>query len=198
MNSSKLSFFFNHKFSNDCMILLTNISAKMSVPQNNRGNTTLKTQIRPYIPSDLNELILSWETANQLAHPFLKKAFVDNVRNDIPNLYLPNADTWVAVVNEHVIGFIALIGNEVGAIFVNPTHHGQGVGKLLMDKAVSVHGELELDVFKNNHIGREFYKRYGFVPLREFYDKNSGQQTIRLGYKKESTERRPSPSKFTV
>jgi putative acetyltransferase len=39
---------------------------------------------------------------------------------DSPKLYLPNADTWVAETNGAVVGFIALLGNFVGAIFVEP------------------------------------------------------------------------------
>ena len=138
--------------------------------------------IRQYTDSDLNAVLSSWENANKIAHPFLSEAFVDQVRHDIPNLYLPNADTWVAEVGGKTVGFIALIGNEVGAIFVDPTHHGMGVGKALMDKARSLHSSLELDVFKENSIGRKFYDRYGFIVQNETLDEGSGQQILRLLY----------------
>ena len=49
--------------------------------------------IRQYIESDLDDVLATWENANKLAHPFLKEDFVDQVRKDIPALYLPNADT---------------------------------------------------------------------------------------------------------
>ncbi|MDH3326956.1 MAG: GNAT family N-acetyltransferase, partial [Gammaproteobacteria bacterium] len=63
---------------------------------------------------------------------------------------MPNADTWVTVDNEKIIGFIALIGNEVGGLFVDPDYHGSGLGKALMDKATNLYATLELDVFKEN------------------------------------------------
>ena len=97
--------------------------------------------IRQYIESDLDDVLSTWENANKLAHPFLKSDFVDQVRKDIPALYLPNADTWVIeddfdeVSEKKVIGFIALIGNEVGAIFLQPEHHGKKLGKMMMDIA---------------------------------------------------------------
>jgi len=70
---------------------------------------------------------------------------------------MPNTDTWVAELEGEVKGFIALMGNEVGAIFLQSECHGQGLGKALMDKAQKLHGDLEVEVFKENTIGRKFY-----------------------------------------
>ncbi len=124
-------------------------------------------EIRPYQSQDLNDLLSSWERASHLAHGFMSKSFFDQERHNIPNLYLPNADTWVAVVEHRVVGFIALIGNEVGGLFVDPQYHGTGCGKALMDKAQALHGGLEVHVFQDNIIGRQFYDRYGFVAVAE-------------------------------
>lgn len=143
----------------------------------------MNAKIRHYVDSDLEELLSTWESASRLAHPFLTESFMEKVKHDIPNIYIPNADTWVLIENQHLVGFIALIGNEVGAIFVDPNHHGKGYGKTLMDKAQSLHDELELDVFKENSIGRQFYDRYGFLLQSERLDGDSGQQVLRLLYK---------------
>ena len=45
---------------------------------------------------------------------------MDKARHDNPNLYLPNAETWVADCNGTIVGFIALIGNEIGAVVREP------------------------------------------------------------------------------
>lgn len=123
--------------------------------------------IRKYIDEDLAGVLSSWENASKIAHPFLTESFLDKERHNIPNLYLPNADTWVAEIDGITIGFIALIGNEVGAIFVEPEFHGSGVGLALMNKAKSIHGDLEVEVFEANEIGRTFYLNYGFELLHE-------------------------------
>ena len=68
--------------------------------------------IRQYREDDLKGVMASWENANELAHPFLTKEFVDKVRHDIPNLYLPNADTWVAERNGRVVGFIRTMASN--------------------------------------------------------------------------------------
>ena len=91
-------------------------------------------------------------------------------------------DTWV-VENDHaVVGFIALIGNEVGAIFVQPKHHGIGAGKALMDKAQELHSELEVEVFAENIIGRRFYSRYGFVIIEKKIHEPTGHEMLRLRF----------------
>ncbi|MEH6473488.1 MAG: GNAT family N-acetyltransferase [Halopseudomonas sp.] len=138
--------------------------------------------VRPYAEQDLESVLSAWEKASTLAHPFLTAAFQDKVRHDIPNLYLPNADTWVAELDGSVLGFIALLGNEVGAIFVDPAFHGSGKGKALMDKAREIHGDLEVDVFRANAIGRQFYSRYGFKLLREETHAETGNAVLRLQY----------------
>ena len=136
--------------------------------------------IRPYKDADLEAVLLAWDTASALAHPFLTAVFLQTERHNIPTLYLPAADTWVAVQDGQVIGFISLLENEVGALFVQPAFHGKGVGRALMDKARSLHDELEVDVFAANSIGRRFYEKAGFLPLSDYYHQPTGQTMLRL------------------
>ena len=136
--------------------------------------------IRQYIDTDLDDLLTAWESASEIAHPFLTPEFVASERNNIPNLYLPNAETWVYDDGERVVGFIALIGDEVGAIFVHPDHQRTGVGQQLMDKARSLRETLEVEVFVANAIGRAFYARYGFEPVEQKLHEPSGQDVLRL------------------
>ena len=95
---------------------------------------------------------------------------------------MPNSDTWVAEIEDEVVGFIALMGNEVGALFVHPCFHGQKIGKALMDKAQQLHGDLEVEVFKSNPLGRRFYDRYGYTHMEEKFHKPTGQHLLRLRY----------------
>ena len=143
----------------------------------------MNSNIRQYQPEDLRDVLIVWERASSLAHPFLTESFIEQERLNIPNLYLPNADTWVVLKENNVIGFIALIGNEVGAIFVDPECHGLGMGKALMDHAHSLHPTLELSVFKENKIGRKFYDRYGFTLFEESEYEPTGDMVLRLVYK---------------
>jgi putative acetyltransferase len=138
--------------------------------------------IRQYKESDLDAVLLSWEDAVKIAHPFLKQEFLDTQRYNIPSVYLPNTDTWVAEAGGEVVGFIALMGNEAGAIFLMPEFHGQGIGKALIDKAQDIHETLEVEVFKANSIERKFYSQYGFNFLSESIHEPTGQTALRLKF----------------
>ena len=139
-------------------------------------------QIRQYEKSDLNAVLSSWETATRLAHPFMTDEFIAQERINVAEIYMPNTDTWVVDIDGNTEGFVALMGNEVGAIFLQPKHHGKGAGKALMDKAQELHGDLEVEVFKENKIGREFYSKYGFKQLEEKLHEPTGQQVLRLKF----------------
>ena len=138
--------------------------------------------IRKYRDSDLNDVLFSWENASRLAHPFLTNDFLDTERKNIQNVYLPNAETWVVEYDGVVVGFIALLGNEVGAIFVQPEFQGVGLGRALMDKAHELHGDLEVEVFEANSIGCKFYSDYGFEPLIKKVHEETGNTLIRMKF----------------
>lgn len=136
--------------------------------------------IRPYRDTDLGELLEAWYSASLLAHPFLDEAFFLQERKTIQEVHLPKAKTWVYQHDGVVVGFIALIGNEVGGIFVDPKYHGRGFGRALMDHARSLHDVIELDVFKDNTVGREFYQKYGFRQVDEHVHEETGFMQLRL------------------
>ncbi len=137
--------------------------------------------IRDYRVSDEAELLETWEAASAVAHPFLSDAFLKQERYNIPNVYLPHAQTWVWEADGRVVAFIALIGDEVGAIFVAPQSQRSGIGGALMDFARARRDRLELEVFEANAIGRAFYAKYGFAELSTSVHEATGLALIRLG-----------------
>ncbi len=136
--------------------------------------------IRKYHAEDTEYLVSVWQEANALAHSFLADDFVAQVAKDIQNIYLPNAETWVVEDAGQPVGFIALVGDEIGGLFLRPSHHGRGLGKAMVDYAVSLHGRLRVEVFEKNEIGRRFYKRYGFVELEKDHHEPSGEVTVKM------------------
>ena len=138
--------------------------------------------IRKYTEQDLDEVINVWYQSSTLAHPFLDDAFVEKVKSDMRTLYLPNAETWVFEIDDSIAGFISMLDNEIGGLFVLPDNHSKGIGTKLVDFVGSKHSELEVEVFEENHIGRAFYDKYGFCIIKEYDHKESGHKVLRLTY----------------
>jgi len=136
--------------------------------------------IRKYLSADCDNVLNVWARASALAHPFLDKEFLERERHNIPNVYLPIAETWVWESGGQVVGFLSLLGNEVGAIFVDPELHRSGIGRALINHALALRGELEVEVFKRNLLGRAFYAKLGFELLQEKIHEQTGFEVQRL------------------
>jgi putative acetyltransferase len=136
--------------------------------------------IRRYQEHDADQLLAAWEAASRVAHDFLDEAFFEAERERIRNVYLPSAETWVWEENGRVIGFVSLLGHEVGGLFVDPGAQRRGVGRALMDHARGLRGTLELDVFQRNAIGRAFYASYGFREIGRQAHAETGEAELRL------------------
>lgn len=136
--------------------------------------------IRQYQSADREEVLNVWAGASALAHPFLSQEFLELERYNIPNVYLPKAETWVWEADGRVVGFVSLLGNEIGAIFVDPEFHRSGIGRALMDRARALRGELEVEVFERNLLGRAFYAKLGFEFMRRKVHDQTGFELMRL------------------
>ena len=136
--------------------------------------------IRSYTSGDLDEVVEAWYRASLEAHSFLSEDFFDAERERLSDLWLPMADTSVFEVGGHVVGFASMVGNEVGGIFVAPSHQNKGIGHALLDHVAATRPYLELEVFEANTLGRRFYDAYGFRVLGEGLDDTVGLPILRL------------------
>jgi len=122
--------------------------------------------IRKRKEKDNDEIMNVWSEASSLAHPFLETFFVEKVKKDMREIYIPNTETWVYEDNNAVIGFISMLDNEIGGLFVMPNKHSKGIGTQLVNFVRELHNELEVEVFEKNVIGSPFYDKYGFTKNR--------------------------------
>lgn len=136
--------------------------------------------IRPYNSNDLDDVLDAWYLASLQAHPFLGDDFLDAERERLAKVWLPASETSVFQKSGRVAGFVSMVGNEVGGIFVSPKHQNQGIGHALLDHVAATRPYLELEVFKANTIGRRFYDAYGFQVLSEGVDDTTGLPVLRL------------------
>jgi putative acetyltransferase len=138
--------------------------------------------IRKHKEKDLDQIIEIWCQSSTLAHPFLSSSFVEKVKSDMTNIYIPNSETWVYEVDNSIVGFISMMDNEIGGLFVLPSHHSKGIGTKLVDFIKKEHSDLEVEVFEKNLIGRTFYDKYGFEKIKQYNHEESGYVVLRLKF----------------
>ncbi|MFW8596256.1 GNAT family N-acetyltransferase [Cribrihabitans neustonicus] len=138
--------------------------------------------IRPYTPSDEERVLHIWRSASAQAHPFLSAEQTAQAETMIRETFLPMAETWLACPGGTPAGFIALIGEEAGGLFVLPGFQGLGLGRALLDHALTRRSRLELDVFTENQRALQFYCHYGFAKVEERMNALFGHSEIRMRY----------------
>ncbi|MEG0533913.1 MAG: acetyltransferase, partial [Citrobacter sp.] len=77
--------------------------------------------------------------------------------------FLPEAPLWVAVTEQdEPVAFMLLTDQHIDALFVDPDVRGSGVGKLLIEHALSMSSTLTTNVNEQNEQAVGFYKKMGF------------------------------------
>lgn len=138
--------------------------------------------IRKYSEIEIPILMEIWEESSKIAHPFLDNEFTQMVKKAMREMYLPNSDTWVYEESNTIFGFISMVENEIGGLFVNPKNHSKGIGTSLVNHIKQFHKELEVEVFEQNKIGRPFYKKIGFKIISEYIHEESNHKVLRMKY----------------
>lgn len=137
--------------------------------------------IRKIENTDIPALIVIWDKAASIAHHFLSDEFHQMVKEAMEEMYLPNSETWIYSENDKALGFVSMMGNEIGGLFVDPDHQGKGIGAQLVSYVSEMHPTLEVEVFEANKIGLPFYEKQGFKTLKTFVHEPTDENVIRMG-----------------
>ena len=124
--------------------------------------------IRKLNEADIDKVMDIWMKSTIKAHDFISKEYWQNNYNTVKEVYIPMSETCVYKDVQGIKGFISVINNEfIGALFVDIDFQGNGIGKQLIDYAVSKYGKLKLAVYKENKKSVEFYINRGFKIIEE-------------------------------
>ena len=118
--------------------------------------------IRRSRPDEGDKLTAIWCRSVDATHDFLTKAYRKELE-EMVRAFLPEAPLWVAVNTEdQPIAFMLLTGDHMDALFVDPDVRGWGVGKLLIEHALSLTPKLTTNVNEQNEQAVGFYQKMGF------------------------------------
>lgn len=109
------------------------------------------------------KLIAIWCRSVDATHDFLSADYRVELE-ELVSSFLPEAPLWVAVTErDEPVGFMLLTGDHMDALFVDPDVRGCGVGKSLVEHALTLAPRLTTNVNEQNEQAIGFYKKMGFT-----------------------------------
>ena len=99
----------------------------------NKENSGEKYMIRKFEKNDINDVLQIWKSENIKAHNFISREYWENNYSFVKEA-LPNAEIYVYITKEKIIGFIGLNNNYIEGIFVDTNHQCNGAGTALLNK----------------------------------------------------------------
>lgn len=118
--------------------------------------------LRRYQAGDNKALSDIWLRASARAHSFFTPEQLAEQRKRVSEVYLPNAETWVACEGAGLLGLIGLIDDFIGGLFVDPQHQGSGVGRTLVNHAMKLGESPILEVYARSSRGPGLLRTVGF------------------------------------
>ena len=123
-------------------------------------------KIRPHTERDTARLIDIWLAAVRATHHFLTEEDIQFFLPKLRDQYIPALEVYVAEGDDdQLLGFAGLDGANLEMLFIDPLQHGRGIGKQMVDHAVSLKGRLKVDVNEQNPGALTFYLKCGFTQV---------------------------------
>lgn len=116
--------------------------------------------------ADVPRALAIWRAAVDATHGFLSPAHRAEIDTLVAEQFLPHAPLWlVEDAGGTVQGFLALDGDMIDALFVDPAAHGRGFGTALVEHALSLSPDARVDANEQADNALPFYEARGFVRI---------------------------------
>lgn len=122
--------------------------------------------IRPGTPADVPRALAIWRAAVDATHGFLTPEHRAEIDLLVAGQFLPNAPLWLVEDADGVVqGWLAMDGEMIDALFVDPAVHGRGFGTALLDHALTLSPAATVDASEQADNALLFYLARGFVAV---------------------------------
>ena len=113
--------------------------------------------------TDMNNILKVWESSVRATHTFLSEKDIISIKPQVRE-GVNYVSTLVCVRDEEDIiqAFMGVHENKIEMLFVRNKHRGKGIGKILIEYAISKLNVKYVDVNEDNIQGVGFYKHIGF------------------------------------
>jgi ribosomal protein S18 acetylase RimI-like enzyme len=129
-----------------------------------------KVSIRPFHADDEGAVVGVWHRSGQAAYTYLPtwQAFtLDEAATVFRDVIRAHCRLWVGTLDEHVVAYLALKGDYLDRLYVDPGqwHQGWGARLVVFAKHLSPSG-LRLHTHQENRAARRLYETHGFTAVR--------------------------------
>jgi GNAT superfamily N-acetyltransferase len=124
--------------------------------------------IRPARPDDAGAVAELFIRTRAACMDYLPRLHTDDeTRQFVRDVVFRRCDVWVGEVDGRVAGFLAMHGEWLEHLYVDPTAHNRGAGSALLARAKLLRPRgFRLWVFQRNDQARRFYERHGLTLVR--------------------------------
>ena len=123
--------------------------------------------IRLYKPEDFDDITRLWFEAETSAMPKLMARMghtLEEAREYFSRVIVAENQIWVYELDGVPLGFLAIQGDFIDRLYVDPAYHRQGIGQALLMKARQLLPKhMWLYTHTENKMARAFYEKNGFV-----------------------------------
>ena len=74
-----------------------------------------------------------WYDTSIIAHDFISAEYWEAHRDSMATEYLPNSETFLAISNNEIVGFVSVVENFLPALFIKNNKQRKGIGKQLLN-----------------------------------------------------------------
>lgn len=142
-------------------------------------------EIRNIEKKDVETVVELWYQTSIIAHDFIPESYWAKNKDAMASIYLPNSETYVAIEDEKIVGFISMAENLLAAIFIDNKIQGKGTGKKLLNFIKKRRVKIQLKAYKRNTKTVDFYTSQDFKIISENKEKETGEYEYLMEWIKE-------------
>ena len=117
-------------------------------------------------PEFIDGLLGIWEASVRASHHFLTEEDIQSLCPQAEEAIRQIETLWAVDDGNALIGFMGIQSGKIEMLFLHPDYFRKGIGRTLIQKAVSEAGVEYVDVNEQNPQAVRFYEKMGFRTFR--------------------------------